>query len=99
MTIERLLEHGVLSELDRALAETLCRIADERDERVLLAAALASSGVQNGHTCIELERAAKRTFVDDAGEPLQSVELPELSSWLEALRTSRLVAHRGRLDK
>jgi exodeoxyribonuclease V alpha subunit len=99
VTIERLLEHGVLSELDRALAETLGRIADERDERVLLAAALASSGVQNGHTCIELDRAAKRTFLDDAGDPLPDAPLPELSPWLEALRMSRLVAHRGRLDK
>ncbi len=99
VTIETLAKHGVVSELDRALAETLGRIADERDERVLLAAALASSAVQNGHTCAELARLVERPLVDEAGEPIAGLEYPELSAWLEALRPSRLVAGGAQSEK
>jgi exodeoxyribonuclease V alpha subunit len=93
VTIDELGSRGVLSELDRALAETLGRIADERDERVLLAAALASSAVQNGHTCVELARIVERPMVDEAGEAIEGIEYPELSAWVDALRPSRLVAN------
>jgi exodeoxyribonuclease V alpha subunit len=99
VTIEALRGLGVLSELDRALAEALGRIADERDERVLLAAALASSAVQNGHTCAELERVVARPLVDEAGEPISGVEYPELSAWVEALRPSRLVTNEAESQK
>ena len=90
--LERLRELGVLSELDLALAETLGRVAGERDERVLVAAALASSAVQAGHTCLELARVAERTILDETGAPAQGVEFPAPAVWLEALRASRLVA-------
>ena len=99
VTIETLRGLGVLSELDRALAETLGRIADERDERVLLAAALASSAVQNGHTCAELARVVLRPLFDETGEPVSGIEYPELSAWTEALRSSRLVASEAESDK
>jgi exodeoxyribonuclease V alpha subunit len=99
VTLERLRSLGVISELDRALAETLGRIADERDERVLIAAALASSAVQNGHTCAELGRVVERKLVDEAGEPVSGVEYPELSTWVEALRPSRLVANEMKAEK
>ncbi|HVR20525.1 MAG TPA: exodeoxyribonuclease V subunit alpha [Polyangiaceae bacterium] len=98
VTLETLIELGVLSELDRALAETLGRIADERDERVLLAAALASSAVQNGHTCVELARVIERPVYDEAGETVV-VSYPEVGAWLEALRSSRLVAHGAQSEK
>jgi exodeoxyribonuclease V alpha subunit len=99
VTIERLFELGVLSELDRALAETLGRVADERDERVLLAAALASSAVQNGHTCLELARVAERPVVDSAGELVHGIEYPPLDAWIDALGASRLVARGEQSEK
>jgi exodeoxyribonuclease V alpha subunit len=99
VTLETLLELGVLSELDRALAETLGRIADERDERVLLAAALASSAVQNGHTCVELAHVIERPLYDEAGETVVAVSYPEVGAWLEALRSSRLVAQGAQSEK
>jgi exodeoxyribonuclease V alpha subunit len=99
VTIERLFELGVLSELDRALAETLGRVADERDERVLLAAALASSAVQNGHTCLELARVVERPVVDEAGELVSGIEYPPLDAWALALGASRLVARGEQAEK
>jgi exodeoxyribonuclease V alpha subunit len=99
VTLERLRELGVLSELDGALGETLGRIADERDERVLLAAALASSAVQNGHTCMELTRVGERAVFDEAGEPVPGIEYPPPVAWLEALRASRLVASGEQSEK
>ncbi|HEX6275400.1 MAG TPA: exodeoxyribonuclease V subunit alpha [Polyangiaceae bacterium] len=92
VTIERLRELGALSELDGALAGALARIADERDERVLLAAALASSAVQNGHTCVELGRVVERPVFDADGTPLADADFPPLAEWLDALGASRLVA-------
>jgi len=99
VTLERLLELGVLSELDLELAETLGRIADERDERVLLAAAFASSAVQQGHTCAELSRIVERPVVDDAGDVVPDVEYPPVGAWLEALAPSRLVAKGAQSEK
>lgn len=99
VTVERFFELGVLSELDRALAETLGRVADERDERVLLAAALASSAVQNGHTCLELERVLERPLVDEAGELVRGIEYPPLDAWIAALGSSRLVARGEQSEK
>jgi len=99
VTIERLHELGVLSELDREFAETLGRIAGERDERVLLAAALASSAVQQGHTCAELARIVERPVLDEAGAAVPGIEYPPVGAWLEALAPSRLVAKGGQSQK
>jgi exodeoxyribonuclease V alpha subunit len=99
VTVERLRELGVLSELDVALAAALARIADERDERVLLAAALASSGVQNGHTCVELSRVVERPVFDADGALLADGDYPPVAAWLDALRASRLVAVGAQSEK
>ena len=92
VTIERLCELGELSDLDRALAETLGRISDERDANVLLAAAVASAAVQSGHTCADLGLVVGRRVLDERGEPALDVEYPALDAWTEALARSRLVA-------
>jgi exodeoxyribonuclease V alpha subunit len=92
VTIERLCELGELSELDRALAETLGRISDERDGNVLLAAAVASAAVQSGHTCADLELVVGRRVLDERGEAALDVEYPPLDAWTEGLARSRLVA-------
>src|SRR5688572_8276771 len=92
VTLERLRELRVLSAVDGELAETLGRIGDERDERVLLAAALASAAVQNGHTCVELARVVEKPVVDEAGEPAPGIDYPRVEEWMAALRASRLVA-------
>jgi exodeoxyribonuclease V alpha subunit len=90
-TIDRLVELGALSVFDRELAVSLAEIARESSAVVLLAAAFASAAVQAGHTCVDLEKLATRSFLDAEGGVVRDLELPALDVWLAALRTSRLV--------
>jgi exodeoxyribonuclease V alpha subunit len=84
---------SVLSPLDEQLARTLCAIGDERDERVLLAAALVSRHVTQGHVCLPMAELASGaiTLGDDATElPANMPAWPTSAAWLAALRASPL---------
>ncbi|MBE7479625.1 MAG: exodeoxyribonuclease V subunit alpha [Polyangiaceae bacterium] len=83
---------GVLSHLDHELAETLLELAGEASPEVALGAAFASWAVQRGHVCAELAELGTRVFTDEEDKPLEGIVLPELESWLAALRSSKLVA-------
>src|SRR5262245_55312682 len=82
---------GVLSALDEHFARTIARLAVESDERVLLAAALASRHVGQGHVCLDLRRLERDSLVDESGEVV-AVDWPDLDAWLTALRASACVA-------
>jgi exodeoxyribonuclease V alpha subunit len=84
---------GLLSSLDVELALCLARLGGERDEAVLLAAALASQAVADGHVCLDLARRACTPWVDDAGQ--SHAPWPELTTWLARLRHSPLVSTDG----
>ncbi|HSP98360.1 MAG TPA: exodeoxyribonuclease V subunit alpha, partial [Candidatus Dormibacteraeota bacterium] len=91
--IESLRAAGVLADLDVYLAQSLTRLAGESRSEVLLATALASRAVRQGHVCLDLERlVAEGPPRDEAGEPAASAELPALAAWEAALRDSALVA-------
>jgi len=90
-----------LAAIDEQLARGVVRMAGESRPEVLLAAALASRAVRNGHVCLDLARVAKAehgasspapgpALTDAAGAPL-ALPLPALEEWLGALRASRLV--------
>jgi len=89
--LELLRARGVLSPLDEHFARTVVRLAGERDDRVLLAVALASRQVAAGHVCLDLPALAREALVDDAGEPVAPA-WPPLADWLAALRRSPCVA-------
>jgi exodeoxyribonuclease V alpha subunit len=87
---------SVLSALDEQLARTLCAIGDERDERVLLAAALVSRHVAQGHVCLPMTELASGEL--SLGDELADVRAgwPASAAWLAALRASSLCgAHAG----
>lgn len=86
-----LLERGVLSELDYALAQTLLDIGGERGAALELGIALASWAVQRGHVCADLRRIREAGFYDEAGQALAGIVLPSLEGWLDSLRMSQLV--------
>ncbi len=75
----------VLSPLDEHFARAVGRLAGEERADVLLAAALASRQVSRGHVCLELARLVEDPPVDD-------LRWPALAGWIEALRSSGLVA-------
>jgi len=84
---------GVLGGADVHVASTLGRLGAERDERVLLAVALAVRAVRLGSVCIDL-REARRTSAADTEEPVDvdSLPWPPTDEWYAACRASPLVA-------
>jgi exodeoxyribonuclease V alpha subunit len=89
--LELLRERGVLSDLDWHFAHTVARIGGERHPVVLLAAALASHAIGQGHVCLDLPRlVAGGALIDDAGVAVDC-EWPELHAWVRALHDSPLV--------
>jgi exodeoxyribonuclease V alpha subunit len=77
-------EGGVLDIADVRVAERICFLGKETDERVMLAVALLVRGLRGGSVCIELASIAAAIGVDD-------VPWPELDGWLAAVRTSPLL--------
>ncbi|MFN8640835.1 MAG: exodeoxyribonuclease V subunit alpha [Candidatus Binatia bacterium] len=91
--LDALQSAGVLSPLDVALARTLGRLAGEARDAVLLATALVSRAVRQGHVCLDLARQAREGApLDDAGAPVAGAALPPLADWAGALRSSPLTA-------
>ncbi|GAA5067530.1 exodeoxyribonuclease V subunit alpha [Lysobacter panacisoli] len=83
--LDALLRQGALRPIDHALAQSLRRLdGGEVDDRVLVAAALASSAVAQGHAGVEL---AQPQRVCDA-----AVEWPSADEWETVLRASHWVA-------
>jgi len=88
---ELLRARGVLSDLDWHFARAVGRIGGEREPAVLLAAALASRAVGDGHVCLDLPQlVGGGALVDDAGEAVVCA-WPPLDEWTAVLRHSPLV--------
>jgi len=91
--LDALLRQGALRPVDHALAQSLRRLGrevDDADDRVLVAAALASSAIAHGHAGLDLSRPQ---LVCDA-----EVEWPDAAQWRDALEASRWVASPSRED-
>ena len=86
-------EAGVLNAADVHVASRLGRLGEESDERVLLAIALTVRAVRTGSVCLELASAAG-SVTGTADTVLDPGELPwpDPMEWMEACRSSELVA-------
>ena len=82
-------DQGILSHLDYYFATTMAGIFKQAGPLELLAAAMTSRALANGHVCLHLDTAA--------GTPLQAPDermvicLPEIEPWLAVLETSPMV--------
>ncbi len=95
--LSRLRAAGLLSALDEHFARAMGRIGGEARLEVLLAAALASARVRQGHVCFPVSGfCPERDALDEAGRPVDGVEWPAAAAWLEALRSSSLVSDGSR---
>ena len=85
-------EAGVLGAADVHTALTIGRIGQERDERVLLALALAVRALRNGSVCVDLA-GVDTTVFDEAeeGVDLSGMPWPEVGAWGDACTASPLV--------
>jgi exodeoxyribonuclease V alpha subunit len=77
-------EAGVLDVADVRVAERICALAKETDERVALAVALLVRGLRGGSVCIELATIASAVGVEE-------VPWPEPAEWLAAVGASPLL--------
>lgn len=77
-------EAGVLDVADVHVAQRLCALAAEDDERVALAVALAVRALRGGSVCLDLAAIAELVGVD-------GVAWPDPAEWLAAVRASALM--------
>jgi exodeoxyribonuclease V alpha subunit len=77
-------EAGVLDIADVRVAERICCLGKDTDERVALAVALLVRGLRGGSVCIELGTIASAVGVDE-------VPWPSAAEWLVAVRASPLL--------
>ena len=77
-------EAAVIDAADVLVAQRLCAMAKEADERVQLAVALVVRGLRAGSVCLDLRSVEAQ--VDDADLPW-----PAISGWLEAVWASPLL--------
>ncbi len=75
---------GVLDIADVRVAERICLLVKETDERVALAVALLVRGLRSGSVCVELASIASAVGTEEA-------PWPEPNEWLAALRASPLL--------
>lgn len=78
-------EAGVLDVSDVHVANRICALGDEHDERVALAAALLVRALRNGSVCVDLATIAGVVDTDD-------VPWPEPVAWRAAVGASALLA-------
>ncbi len=75
---------GVLDVADVRVAERICLLADESDERVTLAVALLVRGLRGGSVCVELATIATTVGAEE-------LPWPEPVEWLAAVQASMLL--------
>ncbi|WP_343599854.1 exodeoxyribonuclease V subunit alpha [Mycobacterium sp.] len=74
---------GLLDVANVHVAQRICALGEESDERVALALALVVRALRSGSVCVDLTTIAGTVAADG---------LPEPSEWLAALQASRLLA-------
>ena len=91
-SVETLLRHGYIGEIDRHLAALIADLTGGKDEDAPLAAALASRYSRDGHICIDLKEIAGRHWPEVPEPDSDSLLLPEREAWLAQLAASPAVA-------
>lgn len=76
-------EAGVLDLADVHVAQRLCALGRETDDRVALAAALAVRALRGGSVCVDMSTIA---------EAADGLPWPDAEQWLTAVRASTLLA-------
>lgn len=90
-SVDELAEVGFFTPLERHLARRLTTLAGEREELVLLAAALAGRGPLHGQVCVSLHEPPPLEVAEDDEQQELGWRWPEPQPWLDALSESALV--------
>ena len=93
---EALADAGVLTPVDRGVAETVCRLTGDASDEVYAAVALAVRAPRHGHVCVELDRVAEGIVADperwgSSGDTGSAPPWPEMTGWVSRLQASPAV--------
>ena len=84
-----------LTDIDRHFAEFIQKLEGEHDEKIWIAAALASQATQLGHVCLDISLVAGKKIRNEEAEEDRGLVCPDLDSWVERLKHSRMVGLPG----
>jgi len=96
LTINNLLQKGLLSEIDIYFARFISGISNAQDPDIFLAAALVSRATGSGDICLNLERLAADGHIGQDGEQ-EPIRCPSLAVWLDKLTASPAVGRPGQI--
>lgn len=86
--LDQLSAIGMLHVFDCYFAKRLTNLVEDKRPEILLATALASRGIRQGHVCIDLNQLEKNFFAAEEKE----LQLPQAELWMELLNNSPLVS-------
>jgi len=86
---------GMLRPLDRHFADWMGKLASTGDRRLLLAAALVSRQVGDGHVCLDLAAYAGRPLFPSLEDGREPVLAPSLADWRKGLESAAVVGGPG----
>jgi exodeoxyribonuclease V alpha subunit len=91
-TIDSLRGAKVLRPIDVHFARAVGRMSGEQRSEVLLAAALTSRRVGDGHVCLDLARLSQLPLLlDEDGRAVPRPDWPAIDAWIDVLHQSPLV--------
>jgi exodeoxyribonuclease V alpha subunit len=90
-----ILDSAAFSPLDRHFAALMQKFAGGDCPELVLAAALVSRRLAEGHSCFSLGELAGQTFPESPAENASSLKLPTLAEWEKLLRATSVVGEPG----
>lgn len=89
MNITQLRQDKIISDFDYRLARRLTRLGGDTQPEVLVAVALISKGVQDGHVCLDLQHLNHILKIGSTSDRV--IDLPDISLYRQILGVSPLV--------
>ena len=98
---EILFKSGFFSNLDYYFADTILKIAKEKDQIIKFSAALVSKISRDGHICLDIEQMADQSIVlseqnifinhNNNSDSQTKFKLPSKIKWIKALKSSQII--------
>ena len=90
-----ILESDTFSPIDRHFAELMQKLSGDDSPELVLAAALVSLRLAEGHSCFSLDEFAGKTFPDLGAEKISPLKFPPRGEWEKLLRATSVVGQPG----
>ena len=94
-SLHALLQSEAFNPIDRHFGNLVRRLSDKDCPALVLAAALVSRRLADGHPCLALEEVADRPFPETAPHNPAPIQCPPRAEWEQLLRETPLVGRPG----